>query len=232
MFKGRFFRKIRLVAVSTVTAAVIGCSSVAGAAAFREGDQGNEIVEIQAKLADMGYDIAADGDFGPATLAAVKEFQKKNNLEIDGLIGPSTYRELMGRPMPEIKVSRGNASTSTSRRLVSNAMRHLGTGYVFGGTSPSGFDCSGYVQYVFASVGIHVPRTADVQFEVGTPIPKRDLRAGDMVFFSTYEPGPSHVGIYLGDGTFIHASSGAGHVTITPLDKPYYAERYLGARRV
>ena len=73
---------------------------------------------------------------------------------------------------------------------------------------------------------------ADEQFESGLAVNRRDLQVGDLVFFSTYEPGPSHVGIYIGSGQFIHASSGANEVTITPMAKQYYVERYLGARRV
>lgn len=223
----KFFGKMRMVALSAVTVAVIGYSSVAGAEALRTGDHGEEIAEIQARLVDAGYDVAVDGDFGPATCEAVKSFQAANGLEVDGLIGPTTYGALMGRSMPPI--SRG--SNYMSRRVMSTALSYLGTPYVFGGNSPSGFDCSGYVQYVFANAGISLPRTADVQYDVGTPIDKGDLQPGDMVFFSTYEPGPSHVGIYIGEGNFIHASS-TGCVKITPLNKQYYIDTYLGARRV
>lgn len=223
----KFFGRFRMVAVSAAAVAVIGYSSVAGAEALRTGDYGEEVAEIQAKLVDAGYDVAVDGDFGPATCEAVKSFQEANGLDVDGLIGPTTYGALMGRSMPPI--SRG--SNYMSRRVMSTALSYLGTPYVFGGSSPSGFDCSGYVQYVFANAGISLPRTADVQFDVGTPVDKSDLQPGDMVFFSTYEPGPSHVGIYIGDGNFIHASS-TGCVKITPLNKQYYIDAYLGARRV
>ncbi len=113
--------------------------------------------------------------------------------------------------------------------LTKNAMRFMGVPYVFGGTSTSGFDCSGYVQHVFAMIGKELPRTADAQFYAGKKI-IGNLVAGDLVFFQTYEPGPSHVGIYLGDGKFAHASSSHG-VTVSHLSDSYWAVRYLGAKR-
>ena len=101
-----------------------------------------------------------------------------------------------------------------------------------GGNDPAGFDCSGFICYVWQNFGVILPRTADEQFKIGLPVEWQDLETGDLVYFSTYASGPSHVGIYIGNGKFIHASSGAGKVTITPLLKPYYAQRYIGARRL
>ncbi len=114
-----------------------------------------------------------------------------------------------------------------AQRLTKSALRFIGVPYVFGGTSTSGFDCSGYVQHVFAMLGIHLPRTADAQYYAGTRV--RQLKPGDLVFFQTYEPGPSHVGIYLGHGHFAHASSSRG-VMVSSLNDAYWANRYLGAR--
>lgn len=202
-------------------------SAVAFASAFRMGDQGNEVAEIQGQLASLGYDVVADGDFGPATAEAIKSFQSSRGLSADGLVGPSTYSALMGRTMPE--VSRG--SNYISRRVVSYSMNFLGVPYVFGGTSPSGFDCSGYVRYVYANAGVFLPRTADAQYDVGSPVSSDELVPGDLVFFSTYDYGPSHVGIYMGDGSFIHASSSRG-VTIDSLYSGYWDSCYIGARRV
>ena len=201
--------------------------SVAGASAFRVGDQGSDVAEIQGQLASLGYDVAADGDYGPATAEAVKAFQVTQGLSADGLVGPSTYAALLGKSMPE--VSRG--TNYISRRVVSESMNYLGVPYVFGGTTPSGFDCSGYVRYVFAHAGVYLPRTADAQYECGYPVSTGELVAGDLVFFSTYEPGPSHVGIYLGDGEFINASSSQG-VSIASLYSSYWGSCYIGARRV
>ena len=200
---------------------------VAAASAFRVGDQGSDVAEIQGQLASLGYDVAADGDFGPATAEAVKAFQAVQGLDADGLVGPSTYTALLGKEMPE--VSRG--SNYISRRVVADSMRYIGVPYVFGGTTPSGFDCSGYVRYVFAQAGIYLPRMADEQYECGYPVSTDELVAGDLVFFSTYDYGASHVGIYLGDGSFINASSSRG-VVIDSLYSSYWGSCYIGARRV
>lgn len=195
--------------------------------ALRMGDQGSEVAEIQGRLAMLGYDAVADGDFGPATVDAIKDFQTLNGMKADGLIGPATFMALMGRDMPEI--SRG--SSYVSRRIISNAMQYIGVPYVFGGTTPYGFDCSGYVQFIFAQAGISLPRTADAQYEVGIPVSISELIPGDAVFFTTYTYGASHVGIYVGDGNFIHASSSRG-VTISSLSSAYYSTHYIGARRM
>ena len=114
--------------------------------------------------------------------------------------------------------------------LTRNAMRFLGTPYAFGGTSSGGFDCSGYVQHVFAMLGLRVPRTADEQYAAAHRI-LGAMRPGDLVFFQTYERGASHVGIYLGHDRFIHSSSSKG-VVVSSLHDNYWNARYLGAKRV
>ena len=194
---------------------------------FRVGDQGEEIAEIQGQLVLLGYDVMADGTFGVATADAIKDFQKSCGIKADGLIGPATYSALLGKDMPDIT---HNASY-LANNIISASMNYIGVPYVFGGTSPYGFDCSGYVQYVFAKAGISIPRTADVQYDFGTPISTTDLVSGDLVFFSTYTYGASHVGIYLGDNNFIHASSSRG-VTIDSLGSSYWSSHYIGARRI
>ena len=189
------------------------------AGAYRVGDQGAEIAELQGKLVGLGYDVMADGAFGPAMADAIKDFQKSHGMKADGMIGPATYSALLGKEMPDI--TRG--MNYVAGRIITN--------YVFGGTSPYGFDCSGYVQYVFANAGISLPRTADVQYEVGMPISTTELVAGDLVFFSTYTYGASHVGIYLGDNSFIHASSSRG-ISVDSLGSSYWSSHYIGARRI
>ncbi|WP_294157325.1 C40 family peptidase [uncultured Selenomonas sp.] len=218
-------KALRVITLSTIL--LVWLTAICGASAFRMGDQGSDVAEIQGQLASLGYDVAADGDFGPATAEAVKAFQVARGLDADGLVGPSTYTALLGKAMPE--VSRG--SNAIGRRVVASSMQYLGVPYVFGGTTPSGFDCSGYVRYVFANAGIYLPRTADAQYECGYAVSTSKLVPGDLVFFSTYEAGPSHVGIYLGDGNFINASSSQG-VSIASLYSSYWGSCYIGARRV
>jgi cell wall-associated NlpC family hydrolase len=115
-------------------------------------------------------------------------------------------------------------------KVTHTALRYVGVPYVWGGTSFNGVDCSGFVQAVFEHNGIELPRTADSQYEAGRPVKMSDLQPGDVVFFETYTAGASHVGIYLGNGRFVHASSSNG-VRVDVLSEDYYASRYLGARR-
>ncbi len=121
---------------------------------------------------------------------------------------------------------------STGSSIVDVAYSYLGVPYVWGGTSPSGFDCSGFTQYVMRQCGYSIYRTADVQYNNGYYVSYDNLQPGDLVFFSnTYsEYGITHVGIYVGGGDFIHAANGG--VKVTSLSSSYYASRYYGARRI
>lgn len=125
-----------------------------------------------------------------------------------------------------------NSATDTKgAAIVKSAQKYMGVPYVWGGTTPDGWDCSGYTQYVMKENGISIPRTAAEQFSKGIAVEKANLQVGDMVFFTTYKPGASHVGFYMGDGKFIHASSAAKEVAINSLSEDYYTQRYIGARR-
>ena len=124
------------------------------------------------------------------------------------------------------------SSASTADKIIATAKQYIGVPYVWGGTSPKGFDCSGLVQYVFKAHGISLNRTAETQYKHGSYVSKNNLKPGDLVFFqNTYKAGISHVGIYIGNGQFIHASSSKG-VTISNLSSSYYTSHYYGARRI
>ena len=128
----------------------------------------------------------------------------------------------------------GQQAQKTPEQMVAFAKKFLGTPYVYGGDTPAGFDCSGFVQSVCRYAGVNIPRVADDQYyRAGKPVPKGKEREGDLVFFETDPswPGPSHVGICVGNGEFIHASS-SGSVRIDSLDKEYYKVRFLGSKRV
>ena len=126
----------------------------------------------------------------------------------------------------------GNAGTSIKDRLLRVAQRMLAVPYRFGGTTLWGLDCSGFVQKTFAFLNLDLPRSAREQFREGAKVAKEDLSPGDLVFFRTYAKYPSHVGIYLGDNRFVHASSRERKVTVESLDTPYYLKRYIGAKRL
>ena len=117
-------------------------------------------------------------------------------------------------------------------QVVALAKQYLGVPYVWAGASPSGFDCSGFVSYVYKSLGYQTNRTAADIYKNGVAVDKSALEPGDAVFFASSSEAIGHVGIYIGDGQFIHASSGKGCVIISGLDESYYANMYVGARRI
>ncbi|MDF2874032.1 MAG: NlpC/P60 family protein [Sporomusa sp.] len=137
----------------------------------------------------------------------------------------------LGAISPNTTNTTTNTNTTKGATIVKSAQKYMGVPYVWGGTTPDGWDCSGYTQYVMKENGITIPRTAAEQYSTGAAIEKSNLKVGDMVFFTTYKPGASHVGFYMGDGKFIHASSAAKQVTINSLSEEYYTEHYIGARR-
>jgi cell wall-associated NlpC family hydrolase len=147
-------------------------------------------------------------------------------------------KELADSPVvKEIKelsepVAGGIGVGGIKEKLIRIAQKMLDIPYRFGGNSFLGIDCSGYVQKVFSLLDIMLPRTAREQFRRGKLVDKEELSVGDLVFFRTYAKFPSHVGIYLGDNRFIHASSTERKVTIDNLDAPYYLKRFIGARRL
>ena len=116
--------------------------------------------------------------------------------------------------------------------VAGTALSLRGAPYRNGGSDPAGFDCSGFVKYVFGQNGVAVPRTVTGQFQAGRQVAGPQLEAGDLVFFSTVSPGASHVGIAIGGDEFVHAPSGRGEVRVERMSASYWATRFVGARRV
>jgi len=140
------------------------------------------------------------------------------------------------RPAPSATPSPATTPASTGGRgqaIAATALRYLGVPYVYGGTTPSGWDCSGFVGYIYqAAAGITLPRTTAQQYRVGTTISAAQVQAGDIVFFAdTFGPGITHNGIALGDGRFIHARSEGYGTTISSLSDPYWSGHFAGAQR-
>ena len=124
------------------------------------------------------------------------------------------------------------AEKTPQDKLITFAKKLLNIPYKFGGNTILGIDCSSYVKKVYGLMGVNLPRTAREQFNEGEEIDKEELSVGDLVFFRTYASFPSHVGIYLGNDLFIHASSRGKKVTINNLETPYYTKRFIGAKRL
>ncbi|ATO37800.1 glycoside hydrolase [Geobacillus thermodenitrificans] len=193
------------------------------------GTRGEEVKRVQTKLKQLGYFTYPEitGYYGTITADAVRRFQKDAKLQANGIVDSQTYERLIG----QAPASKGQASASKLdvMELIADAAELLGKPYVWGGETPQvGFDCSGFIYYLFAQQGISLPRTVADIWNVGKPVSSPAV--GDIVFFETYKKGPSHAGIYIGNGQFVHSGASTG-VTISRLDQTYWKQRYLGAKR-
>lgn len=122
---------------------------------------------------------------------------------------------------------------SKAAKITGLALKYLGFKYRYGGASPYGFDCSGFTMFIYAQFGWKLPHNAAAQMELGTAVSKTDLLPGDLVFFKTLNSHKiNHVGIYLGNGDFIHAASGAGTIKVSTINRGYYQNKYCCARRL
>jgi cell wall-associated NlpC family hydrolase len=150
--------------------------------------------------------------------------------DMDALLAEKGLAQRLGSQIQQA----GNVVGNAASELVLNAMGFLGVPYKFGGNSAeTGFDCSGFVRAVFEeSVGKVLPRRADEQAAATQPIERTELKPGDLVFFNTMRRAFSHVGIYVGDGKFIHSPRAGSTVRLEDMRKSYWETRFNGARRV
>lgn len=182
-----------------------------------------EAQEDLKKLEYYGGEIT--GVVDEATIKAVKAFQIKEGFEVTGELDKTTIDKL-DELFPK-KIEDENAISS--RALVSYMRKYLGKPYVYGASSGNAFDCSGFSTFVMKNYGISLKRRASEQFREGIPVKRSELKAGDLLFFSQNGKNISHVGIYIGDNNFIHASSSKRSIVITSLAT--YPTKYMGARR-
>lgn len=166
--------------------------------------------------------LSADGVYGPITRQAVRDFQRNRGLVVDGIAGPATLGAL--------GVSGGAPSSGGGGggSAVGAARSKIGAPYQLGGEGPA-WDCSGLTQWALAQAGVTIPRTSFDQFNVGTPVARENVQAGDLVFFDANGPGASHVGIATGNSTVISATTHG--VREHAIGGDYWGTHYVGARR-
>lgn len=148
---------------------------------------------------------------------------------------PSTHKQAKQSAAvrnPSRAQAMASAASGEPPSVVRRALGYLGSRYSYGGSGARGFDCSGFTAYIYRQHGIRLPHNSAAQYRVGKPVSRSELRPGDLVFFRTRGNRISHVGIYMGNGKFVHASSARGRVRIDTLNSGYYHQRYVGARRV
>lgn len=202
--------------------------------ALRLNSVGPEVYQLQSDLKRLGFYIyKVDRIFGKLTEASVKSFQRKYSLSATGIADQTTLNKITlevkkvgGTPTP--KPDQPNKPFSTID-LIADAAELVGVPYTWGGdTIQEGFDCSGFLVYLFKKQNVQLPRTVATIWNAGTPVSQP--KVGDIVFFETYKKGPSHAGIYIGNNNFVH--SGTNGVTISDIRLSYWTDRYLGAKQL
>jgi len=198
-------------------------------------------ITYQVRAGDSLWTIGKRFGVSPQEIARANNINLNKTLQIgDKLVIPSQGRKQIARsPSREGKrtiiAKKGKTSSHKEKGVpgvVGTALSYQGTRYSYGGFSSRGFDCSGFVKYVYQRHGLNLPHNAAGQYGYGKPVSKGELQPGDLVFFRTGRSrGINHVGIYIGNGKFIHASSARGRVRIDSLNEGYYKARFVGARR-
>lgn len=195
--------------------------------------KGDNIWKIAKKFNISADELMAINEIEPEEL---KPGQKLFLEETEEQTVNETYTTMLSQAkledIKQLSQSEEAVSLSVKDRISLFSKKMLNIPYRFGGSTFMGIDCSAYVQKVYSFLNVPLPRTAREQFKIGEAISKDELSIGDLVFFRTYASFPSHVGIYLGNNLFIHASSKDKMVTINSLDKPYFVKRFIGAKRL
>ncbi len=197
------------------------------------------------KAMQRALGVRADGAIGPRTRRAIRRFERRNDLHVDGRPDPELLEALGVTTGDSSRAGNGNGGTSgdepaatdtgtatgDAAAAVDAARSAIGSPYASAGTDTSGFDCSGLTMWAFDKAGVDLPRTSYDQYEMGEDVADGAVQAGDLVFFDTAGDGASHVGIATGPDTAISATTSRGVVEHTFTDG-YWADHYIGARRL
>lgn len=182
--------------------------------------------------ASINHTVVGQAPYGATVTLLEKLNSEWAKISYNGITGYVACQYLSVRAVGNSTSRSGTRpSLSDNTALIEFAKKYLGVPYVYGGSSPSGFDCSGFVQYVFSNFGVKLSRTTYTQVNEGVAVSKENLQTGDLVFFGTAS-NVSHVGIYISNGNFIHASKPGDTVKINSLYSDYYVRNYYTARRV
>jgi cell wall-associated NlpC family hydrolase len=217
---------LKRIAAGLAVAGVVAFNPAVGHAEMGDqtlepGMQHADVQELQQTLDQKGYFSYSKTTtyYGDYTTEAVKQFQEAKGITVDGITGDETFKAL--------GVDEESSENSESN-IVEVAKKYEGTPYKWGGESPDGFDCSGYLNYVFDEAeNIDLPRTVDEIYAEGTAVDSPAV--GDIVFFNLEGDGPSHAGVYIGNDQFMQASSSKG-VTTDELGSSYWSDKYIGAK--
>ncbi|NLT98312.1 MAG: hypothetical protein GXW96_09235 [Christensenellaceae bacterium] len=207
-------------------------SSSAKSLILKPGSSSEAVRALQLRLKELGYfSGTGTGHYGEVTLAAVKAFQKARGLAVDGIAGPKTRIQAFS------KASAPAASAPDAAAIADIALAQLGDPYLLGGNGPDKFDCSGLAYYAMMNAGFSVSRLSSAAYSQVSSWAKitgtGSLKKGDLLFFySESWSSINHMGIYIGDGQFVHASSGQGKVMVSTLSNSYWAGHFAFARRV
>lgn len=191
----------------------------------------NNEVTVTGEAGDW-YIVSIDGTKGYMAKSLLSTTKKEVTSRSQRTVQNNNYEEEQEESYEEERSTPAPSGSATGESIASYAQQFVGYPYVYGGSGPNSFDCSGFAQYVYSQYGYYINRTADNQAYNGYYVSRDELAPGDLVFFHTYGSGISHVGIYIGGGSFVHASSSRTGVIISSLDQSYYASRYVTARRI
>ena len=194
----------------------------------------NEEVEVVSEE-NGWYKVKVKGIEGYISSSLLSETKQQTSR---GLETPRKESEINNQENEQTDTSASTAPTNTAStgvsgaEVVAKAKSYIGSRYVYGGTSPSGFDCSGFTQYIYNLYGINLNRTAQEQYSNGVQVARADLQEGDIILFGSSASAINHVGIYIGGGSIVHAANATRGVVTDTINSGYYNTNYVGARRV